>query len=243
MTQPPVSGGTLLGSLKKILGTPNLESSQVAALLAGPPDSGKSVFCKQLTHEYLEMGRGVVYAVTDNSPAQTLVAMKQFGWDLQRALETGLQFVDLYSWRLDGQTELAKGAYGFKANPSNPVDIQISIREVAKHLDAGHPLRIILLDSLTAITKLVGEERAAHLVQLLTARMREAGFGVATLDSGACSKNFEALMNAYHDVVIELRTEGRSNPQRSLRVTRLQKGSYLDEWIPFTITHNGIGVS
>jgi KaiC/GvpD/RAD55 family RecA-like ATPase len=225
-------------TLRELIKT-TVATSRFVTLFIGSSGSGKSVICEQLTYDYLQEGQDTLYMATERTPSQIVERMRGFGWDVTKFVGAELKFLDLHSWKVDGNEQFERTETGFRACAQDSMDILLAARSMMKeHMGSNH-LNVVL-DSLTTLTSLMGEAQAAGFVQILNARIRQSSAGVAVLTPEVHSESFVAHMRSSYDLIFDLKVETELKLQRYLRISRFTEGSHPANWIPFTITSKGI---
>ena len=235
-------GQTLAASMlsptfRKLLNVQETEP-HILALYMGPPGSGRSVLCKQYAYELLQSGRKVIYISTERSSADIVERMLGHGWEVKPYLRSSLRLVDMYSWLEDGNQEYQETPFGSRLCPLNTTDLQMAIGKLYDELGSGWS--IVILDSLSTIIAMLGEERALRLIPTVAAKTRQHGSAVVSLTSGIHAQSTLNQLNSLFDLVVEMQIEAGEHLRRKLRITKYVLGKHQDGWIPFRILDQGI---
>jgi predicted hydrocarbon binding protein/KaiC/GvpD/RAD55 family RecA-like ATPase len=173
-------------------------------LLAGPPGSGKSDFCRQVVLNGLALDRPIIYVTTERSAADAIGLLRERG--LGERAPPALRFVDAFSQTVG------------VAAPERPDTIQAncmdlnSISIAITRLQHGMGQKGILLafDSLTSPYLLSGAE-VIRFVRLFLSRFAAEGNSVVALIDEGCGKaeDLVALMSVA-DGIIRMEMEDSS---------------------------------
>lgn len=212
----------------------------ILGLCVGPPGSGKSVLCKQFAYEVLNSRRKVIYMSTERSSQEILKRMVAHGWDVGSYLRSSLWMVDMYSWLEDGNQTYEQTRFGSRLCPLNATDLQVGMGKLYEELEGTWS--VVILDSLSTLISMVGEERALKLLPPFLARTRQHGAAIVSLTSGIHPSPTLTRLSSLFDLVVEMRMEVEEQLERKLRISKFTEGHHPDQWIPYYIFDQGIAL-
>lgn len=182
-------------------------------LLAGPPGSGKTMYCRQFLEDGLLDGN---YAICVNSD----MSKRRFTSMLAGAPVDRLEFIELHS-------QCKKTAL-----TSALAQIRAIVRE-----RRGARLRVVV-DSLTHMSVLCGERQTTKFVGGLSTILREAG-AEAIFTLTTYRRRIDGELSSLVDGILEMRLDDQDILCRSARLRSLKGLRHNPVWVGFTITETG----
>lgn len=179
------------------VGVPQLEKllapipDHAAVLFLNDPGVEAEPFVYQAAHGFLEMGRPVVYALTNRAPASLHKGMRDFGFEPP----TGAPFfvIDAFS-PLMGAT--SDSAYVARA-PGN-VEEFITLLERASR---DHPDALLVVDSLSQLVDQAGDQPFIAAFPRIRAAMRRFAMSAAIFTKWPYAADLDSVADSFDGVV------------------------------------------
>jgi PKD repeat protein/KaiC/GvpD/RAD55 family RecA-like ATPase len=203
-----------------------------SVMIVGDANAGKSVFCQQLAHRYLSLGKTCIYITYDCFPDEIRQNMKSFKWDISAAEQNGnFVFVDCYS-SIAGKTSQEK--YAVKQSFALS-ELGIVISTAMQNL--SQKSERAFLDSTAALFTRLESSKVVEFIKDRSAQIKgENGTFFFIVGKGTLEEDLRCRLEEIVDCIIELEVnEEKGETGRKMRIKKLRGRRFSDQWVSFKI--------
>lgn len=191
-------------------------------LLSGPPTSGKTSYIIHFLHDYLQEQKKCLYVMTDQPPSLHLQLLTKRS--KIRDLETLLQIVDSYSWRIGEKDPAA----AWSVNGLSLGEVSIVIDKA--RLDMKN--YVFALDSITTLSLEAGPAATYKFLQILTARLRKDHVAsILTLEENVHPPNFVNMLKPLFDGIFEMKSIEHNGKVKPLFRIASLNADFTSKWV------------
>jgi len=173
-------------------------------LLVGPPGSGKSTFCQQVTLQSLEMDRPIIYVTTECGPSDAERALRESGLE---EIEPGLlNFVDVYNETVG--VSVSDRPDTALAECEDLSSIGIAISKLQDRI--GRKDILLVFDSLTSPYLFGGSEILRFMRRTLSGFAAKGNSVLVLMDDGCAKEEDLGIMMSMANGIIKMEVEDGS---------------------------------
>lgn len=217
-------------------------------LFSGPPGVGKSVFLYTTIKSFLTRGSKVLLVCFDDDPRGVMTALKRLGVDIERYIkDNSIGIIDGFYHPLRGSIQQGEGVLAV-VNPSDLNEVIEKIKLSIEKMGLKDGNGILAIDSLN---ELIMRNDVISVIDFVKALRAEAKYRdiliLSTLHLGMINvENLIFALEYVSDAVVEFgldpNLEQLGIPLRRLRVKKARGVPHSLQWIPYTITDEGISL-
>lgn len=204
-----------------------------ATMIIGGANAGKSVFCQQLAHTYLNKEKPCLYVTYDSFPDEVRKTMKNFNWETSKQEEEGtFRFVDCYS----AVAGVASKEEDSIKQPFSLINLGTKISAAMHKLKGESPK--IFLDSTAPLFTRLEPSKVVEFLQDRSAKVKGSrGAFFFAVGDGIIPPDLMSKLEEVVDCIIQMYSRDvKGKTSRALRVKKLRGRRFVDFWIPFKIT-------
>ncbi len=201
-------------------------------LVSGDAGSGKTLFCEQLTADWLSKGKPAIFISYQNPPDQIRKSMASFGVEAKSFQTQGkLALVDCYS----SPAKIMSSEKYMMENPFDLTALGIKLSQVIRDLGEKEPL--VVIDPISALFSKIPPSVVVGFLEDKAARVKGlGGDAVFALGKGAAPKEVLGAIEAGTDGIVDLSvTQGKKGLVRSLRVRKMRNQAFKEASFNFKI--------
>lgn len=167
-------------------------------LLIGPPSSGKTTFCQQVTLQSLAMEKPTIYITTKYGPSRVEIALKERG--MLKIDPELLYFIDAYEETVGVSVSDRPDTVHADCNDLSSIDISIS--KLNERI--GKKKTLLIFDSLTSPYLFNGSEILRFITQTMSRFSAQGNAVLACIDEGCGRSEDLVSMMSLSDGVIRI---------------------------------------